>query len=45
MFLIEEEITISELDEALAFLVEKLKIDQAGNRMDWRKKRVAAFEC
>jgi len=40
MFLIEEEITISELDEALAFLVEKLKIDQAGNRMNWRKKEL-----
>jgi hypothetical protein len=37
---IEADITIEELDEAIGYLSERLKIDQYGNRMDWRKKQV-----
>lgn len=37
---IESDITIEELDEAIGYLSERLKIDQYGNRMDWRKKQV-----
>ena len=40
MLIIEEEVTISELDEALAFIWEKLKTDEYGKRMDWRKKEL-----
>jgi hypothetical protein len=40
MFIIEEEVTISELDEALAFIWKELKTDVYGNRMDWRKKEL-----
>ena len=29
--------TISEIDEALANLVRDLKVDEYGNRMNWRK--------
>ena len=36
---IEADITIEELDEAIGYLSERLKIDQYGNRMDWRKRQ------
>lgn len=36
---IEADITIEELDEAIGYLNERLKIDQYGNRMDWRKRQ------
>ena len=36
---IEADITIEELDEAISYLSERLKIDQYGNRMDWRKRQ------
>ena len=40
MLIIEEEVTISELDEALAFIWKELKTDEFGKRMDWRKKKL-----
>jgi hypothetical protein len=36
---IESDISIAELDEAIGYLNDRLKIDQYGNRMDWRKKQ------
>jgi hypothetical protein len=36
---IESDISIEELDEAIGYLAERLKIDKYGNRMDWRKKQ------
>jgi len=36
---IEADITIEELDEAIGYLNDRLKIDQYGNRMDWRKRQ------
>ena len=35
---IEPDISIAELEEALGYLSERLKIDKYGARMDWRKK-------
>jgi hypothetical protein len=40
MLIIEEEVTISELDEALIFIWKELKTDEFGKRMDWRKKEI-----
>jgi hypothetical protein len=40
MLIIEEEVTISELDEALAFIWKELKTNEYGKRMDWRKKEI-----
>ena len=40
MFIIEEEVTVSELDEALLYVSDKLKTDQFGNRMNWKKKEL-----
>ena len=40
MLVIEDEVTISELDEALAFIWKELKTDVYGKRMDWRKKEL-----
>lgn len=40
MFIIEQEVTISDLDEALAHIRQKLKTDEYGARMDWRKKEL-----
>jgi hypothetical protein len=37
---IESDISIAELDEAIGYLNDRLKIDQYGNRMDWRKKQI-----
>ena len=39
MVIISGEVTIKELDEAIGYLNERLKIDQYGNRMDWRKRQ------
>ena len=40
MVIISGEVTIEDLDEAIGYLNERLKIDQYGNRMDWRKKEM-----
>ena len=40
MLIIEKEVTIPELDEALTFIWKKVKTDEYGNRMDWRKKEL-----
>lgn len=40
MILIEHEVTLGELDEAIANVYAMLKTDEAGNRMDWRKKQL-----
>jgi hypothetical protein len=40
MLIIEKEVTISELDEALAFIWKELKTDEYGKRMDWKKKEI-----
>ena len=40
MITIEREVTLAELDEALAHVYAMLKTDEAGNRMDWRKKQI-----
>jgi hypothetical protein len=37
---IEREVTLAELDEALAHVYAMLKTDETGNRMDWRKKQI-----
>ena len=39
MVIVSGEVTIEELDEAIGYLNERLKIDQYGNRMDWRKRQ------
>ena len=39
MVIVSCEVTIEELDEAIGYLNERLKIDQYGNRMDWRKRQ------
>ena len=36
--LIEPDISIAEIDEAIGYLSERLKIDKYGARLDWRKK-------
>jgi hypothetical protein len=40
MLIITEEVSIAELDEAIGNLNAQLKIDQYGNRMDWRKRQL-----
>jgi hypothetical protein len=37
---IEEDLTLAEIDEAIAHVSRMLKTDQYGNRMDWRKKEL-----
>ena len=39
MVIVSKEVTVEELDEAIGYLNERLKIDQYGNRMDWRKRQ------
>jgi len=39
MIIVSGEVTIAELDEAIGYLNDRLKIDEYGNRMDWRKKQ------
>ena len=36
--MIEQDISIAEIDEAIGYLSERLKIDKYGARLDWRKK-------
>ncbi len=40
MLRIEDEVTVAEIDEAIAHIAALLKIDEFGNRMDWRKKQM-----
>ena len=37
---ITEEVTVADIDEAIAHVNAMLKIDEYGNRMDWRKKEM-----
>jgi len=37
---IEAEVTVLDLDEALAHFAAQLKIDEYGERMNWRKKEI-----
>ena len=39
IMIIESDISIAELDEAIGYLNDRLKIDQYGNRMNWRKRQ------
>ena len=40
MIVIEEEVTVAQIDECLSHVYSMLKTDQYGNRMDWRKKEM-----
>ena len=40
MLQIEEEVTVADIDEAIAHIAAALKTDEFGNRMDWRKKQL-----
>jgi len=40
MLIIEGEVTLSDIDEAISYVSAQLKIDVPGNRMDWRKKQL-----
>jgi len=40
MLIIEDEVTISDLDEALAHVWKELKTDEFGNRMHWSKREL-----
>lgn len=40
MLQIEDEITLADIDEALKHVSERLKVDEYGNRMDWRKREL-----
>ncbi len=40
MLRIEDEVTIADIDEAIAHIFQLLKVDEYGNRMDWRKKQM-----
>lgn len=37
---ITEDVTLAEIDEAIAHIFKMLKTDEYGNRMDWRKKEL-----
>ena len=37
---ITEDVTIDDIDEAIAHIFKMLKTDEYGNRMDWRKKEL-----
>jgi hypothetical protein len=37
---IEQDLTLAEIDEAIAHVYQLLKTDEFGNRMDWRKKEL-----
>jgi hypothetical protein len=39
MIIVSGDITIAEIDEAIGYLNDRLKIDEYGNRMNWRKKQ------
>ena len=40
MIVIEEEVTLEQIDECLNHVYTMLKTDEFGNRMDWRKKEM-----
>ena len=40
MIVIEEEVTLAQIDECLTHVYAMLKTDEVGNRMDWRKKQI-----
>jgi len=40
MVIIEGDVTLSDIDEAISYVSAQLKIDVPGNRMDWRKKQL-----
>ena len=40
MIVIEEEVTLDQIDECLSHVYNMLKTDEFGNRMDWRKKEM-----
>ena len=40
MLKIEDEVTVADIDEAIAHIARALKVDEYGNRMDWRKKEL-----
>ena len=40
MIVIEEEVTVEQIDECLSHVYAMLKTDEYGNRMDWRKKEM-----
>ena len=40
MIVIEEEVTVDQIDECLSHVYAMLKTDEFGNRMDWRKKEM-----
>ena len=42
MIVIEEEVTLEQIDECLSHVYNMLKTDEFGNRMDWRKKEMLA---
>ena len=39
MVIVSGDITIAEIDEAIGYLNDRLKIDEYGNRMNWRKRQ------
>ena len=39
MVIVSGDITIAEIDEAIGYLNDRQKIDEYGNRMNWRKKQ------
>ena len=40
MIVIEEEVTVAQIDECLSHVYNMLKTDEFGKRMDWRKKEM-----
>ena len=40
MIVIEDEVTLAQIDECLSHINSMLKTDEYGNRMDWRKKEM-----
>ena len=39
MFIIEGDVTIAEIDDALGYISIQLNTDHAGNRMNWKKRQ------
>jgi hypothetical protein len=39
-FVLEHDLTLAEIDEAIAHASRLLKTDEYGNRMDWRKREL-----
>ena len=39
MVIVSGDITIAEIDEAIGYLNDRLKIDKYGNRMNWKKRQ------